>query len=67
MGIQQAPQALRWLENGALKSLSPKMGVKKAPQALRWLEKPCPAASGAIFQSRIPQGILTSRFSRLTG
>ena len=69
MGPQKAPQALRWLENGTLKSPSPKMGPQKAPQALRWLEKTCPAASGslAIFQIRIPQGILTSRFSRLAG
>ena len=68
MGPQKAPQALRWLENGTFKSPSPKMGLQKAPQALRWLEKPCLAGYGWLFfQIRIPQGILTSRFSHLAG
>ena len=38
MDPQKAPQALRWLEDSALKSQSPKMGFQKALQALRWLE-----------------------------
>ena len=38
MGLQKAPQALRWLENSTLKNQGPKMGLQEAPQVLRWLE-----------------------------
>ena len=38
MGLQKAPQALRWLENSTLQNQGPKMGPQKAPQALQWFE-----------------------------
>ena len=38
MEPKKALQALRWLENSALKNQDPKMGLEKAPQAPTWLE-----------------------------